>query len=372
MYVVIGIPTYNEADTVAHVVQEVDAGLSILARDVPQLRAVIVNADSNSQDGTPEAFSNTPTRWPKSTIGTGEMPGKGKNVYALIDRSRVLKADCLVTLDGDVRSVTADWVVHFAKPILAKKVDFVTPVYERSPFEGSTTNQFAWPLANCYFGSDIRQPIAGDFALSKPLMDILSRQDWPPSAYFYGVDIFLTLTALTQGLRVAMVSLGRKLHKPSHEKLTTMFPQVANAAAYFIARARRADYSIGNDLGGITFIRDIGFEHRTYANYLLSSMADRALSSLGSISWLAGLEEEVSSCLKRLDLSSGAWSKILCRWIWAVHSGSDTARDWGGELLPFFTVRAVTFWRMADAHGEDAAAADLEQLVVLLRSRLSA
>src|SRR5262245_64553742 len=47
--VVVGVPTYNDARTVGQVVQAVRAGL---LRYFPRERAVIINADGGSRDGT--------------------------------------------------------------------------------------------------------------------------------------------------------------------------------------------------------------------------------------------------------------------------------------------------------------------------------
>ncbi len=51
---VIGIPSFNNARTIAHVVRAAAAGL---AKHFPGQRGVIVNSDGGSRDGTPEAVS---------------------------------------------------------------------------------------------------------------------------------------------------------------------------------------------------------------------------------------------------------------------------------------------------------------------------
>src|SRR3989304_2048688 len=50
--IVIGIPSYNNARTIGHVVRAVSAGL---ARHFSDQRCVIVNSDGGSKDGTPQA-----------------------------------------------------------------------------------------------------------------------------------------------------------------------------------------------------------------------------------------------------------------------------------------------------------------------------
>ena len=59
---IVGTPSYMEADTIGFVVRQIDVGIQ---RYFGTLRAVIVNADNNSEDGTREAFLATDTVTPK-------------------------------------------------------------------------------------------------------------------------------------------------------------------------------------------------------------------------------------------------------------------------------------------------------------------
>ena len=50
--IVIGIPSYNNARTIGHVIRAAHLGL---AKHFPECRGLIVNSDGGSTDGTPEA-----------------------------------------------------------------------------------------------------------------------------------------------------------------------------------------------------------------------------------------------------------------------------------------------------------------------------
>ena len=54
--ILIGIPSYNNAHTIGHVVRAVQAGL---AKYFPDKRAVLINSDGGSTDGTTEVVHNT-------------------------------------------------------------------------------------------------------------------------------------------------------------------------------------------------------------------------------------------------------------------------------------------------------------------------
>jgi hypothetical protein len=372
MYVVVGIPSYNEADSIAGVVRAADAGLSLLAREFPTLRARIMNADNHSPDGTTAAFLKTETVWEKEALTTPGDPGKGKNILALIEQARAEDADCLLMLDGDLESAEPEWIVNLVRPVLLDTADFVAPEYDRTLFDGSITYHFAWPLVLSLFGRDIHQPIAGDFALGKRLLPLIHHETAPQPAFFYGIDIYLTLTAVTQGLRVATASLGAKLHKPSHPKLITMFPQVANAAALFVAECPPVDREgLSAVVEQMSYVRNAHFAHRNYAKQLLASMLPRAAELCRRLDWLAGLEAEVSTAhLEARGLQAETWSKVLAAWIRHVRLQARDTADWGEELLPFYMIRSVTFWLMVDALGEEAAVKDLKRAPILLHDEL--
>ena len=63
--IIVGIPTYNEADSISNTVQKIDKGLS---KYFPEYRALIVNVDSRSSDGTSRGFYNIKTNKEKMQI----------------------------------------------------------------------------------------------------------------------------------------------------------------------------------------------------------------------------------------------------------------------------------------------------------------
>jgi hypothetical protein len=378
MYVIVGIASYNEADSIAGVVRAADQGLRLLAREFPGLRALILNADSDSADGTAGAFLGTPTSCDKKAITTSGEPGKGKNILAMIALAQAQRADCLLMLDGDIESAEPEWIVGLVRPVLLDTADFVTPEYDRTLFDGAITCHFAWPLLLSVFGRDIQQPIAGDFALGRRLLSYVHEDATPSPVFLYGIDIYLTLTAVTQDLRIATARLGGKRHKPSHPKLLTMFPQVANSAAPFVAlsapgeRARPGERTrLGDAVEKISFLRRAPYTQRDDATQLLSAMLPRAAELSRTVGWLSELEAEASAALVEGEgLPAGIWSKILAAWIRHLCSQSRGAADCGEELMPFFMIRAVTFWRMVATSGEDSAVRDLKQVPLLLHEQL--
>ena len=70
--ILVGIPSYNNARTIGHVVRAVQAGL---AKYFPDRKAVLVNSDGGSTDGTMDIVRTRPDRGqlPRSCCTTGSI-----------------------------------------------------------------------------------------------------------------------------------------------------------------------------------------------------------------------------------------------------------------------------------------------------------
>lgn len=228
--ILIGVPSYNEADSISSIVSTIDRGLT---RDFSTLKSLIVNIDSNSDDNTVGVFLNTKTKTQKDSIVVkSQQRGKGKNLIEFFKLAQKLEAKYVCTFDGDLTSLESEWPAKMIKPLMYGRLDFVLPIYTRNKFEATITNHFCYPLVTAWFCREVRQPIAGDFAMNKKFVDHILKVPVPHSAHFYGVDIFLTVNALGGGFSVGDVCLGRKIHKASFGKLFTMFSQVATSTIF--------------------------------------------------------------------------------------------------------------------------------------------
>ncbi|HOT45030.1 MAG TPA: glycosyltransferase [Spirochaetota bacterium] len=222
---IVGIPSYMEADTIGFVTQQADMGIQRYFRN---LETVIINVDNNSEDDTRSAFMSTPTATPKEYISTPKgVKGKGNNLMNLfrVAQSHAATLKAVVVLDADLRSVTPEWIKHFAEPIL-RGYDYALPRYSRHQFDGTITNHICYPLLYGLMGENVRQPIGGDFSFSPRLALYWLDQKWLPTTRLYGIDIFMTLNAIIGKFKICEVGLGAKIHKASAPKLGPMFTQV--------------------------------------------------------------------------------------------------------------------------------------------------
>ena len=221
--VVVGIPSYNESDTISHVTEVVGEGLEVYFSDK---KCIIVNVDNNSPDNTKDAFLDTKTRIEKKYISTAHgIRGKGNNFLNLFKFAKSVDAEVTIVVDADLKSITKEWVKYLGMPIV-DGYDYVIPLYSRHQFDGTITNHICYPVMFGLLSTDIRQPIGGEFAFSPKLMKYWLKQSWTESTRQYGIDIFMSLNAVLGGFKICQAGLGAKVHKASAPKLCIMFDQV--------------------------------------------------------------------------------------------------------------------------------------------------
>ncbi|UCG80516.1 MAG: glycosyl transferase family 2 [Desulfobacterales bacterium] len=224
---IVGIPSYNEAELISYPTQMASEGLVKYFGDK---NSVIINCDNNSPDGTRDAFMNTPTEVPKMYISTPPgVKGKGNNIKNLFKKSSDLGAQAIIVLDADLKSITPRWVKNLGEPLF-EDFGFVAPLYVRHKYDGTITNNIAYPMTRSIYGRRVRQPIGGDFGFSGELAEIYARQGgWSAAVAEFGIDIWMTTTAMCHDIPICQSFMGRpKIHKPKDpgESLGPMFLQV--------------------------------------------------------------------------------------------------------------------------------------------------
>ena len=171
--IVVGLASYKEADNIAFPAQQASKGLKEYYGNTS---SAIVNCDNCSPDDTEGAFMSAETEVPKIYITTPpDTPGKGYNFENMFRKMVELDADVLVCVDADLLSITPEWIKHFVDPI-HQGFDFVNPIYSRHKYDGTITNNICFPIIYGLFCKNIRQPIGGDFALSRKFAEHLVLQ----------------------------------------------------------------------------------------------------------------------------------------------------------------------------------------------------
>ena len=233
--IAVGLPTYNDAASVAAVVAKVQAGLRA---HFPEATLVVINADAGSLDGTPEvlAVSGVPVVLARHEAPSGEraavpfhgVPGRDAALRLTFDVARRAGARVLVVLEADVTSIDAGWIERLVRPVWEGKADLVVPAYARHRYEGTITNLLLAPLVRALFGRRLRQPLGGAFALSLRLLEhAQARPDRPTSGRDL-LELWLVGTAIADGFALREAWLGRR-HVESRTRTTDLPTMVAQS-----------------------------------------------------------------------------------------------------------------------------------------------
>lgn len=351
---VVGIPSYNEADNIAFVVEQVAHGLK---KYYPRLNTAIVNADNFSEDGTADAFLGAESFGiSKVYLSTPSgIKGKGHNFFNLFTYLRGYKPRAVVVVDADLRSISPNWTRSLAEPII-EGYEFVTPMYSRNEYDGTITNHICYPLLFGLLGKKIRQPIGGDFAFSGRLMEHWITRSWGKNVRQYGVDIFMTVEALMGGFRVAQTVLGSKIHKPSAPKLGEMFTQVVDTLFSRLLTSKDEWITNGADLdtpplygntAELSAPQELGIDYKRLKRLAVEEFASH--QSLIGRSLPAETAQKVQNMfqVRRFRLSSMLWVSIVYSFLTAYSCASDRTERLAivEALKPLYFARVVSFIR---------------------------
>ena len=363
--IVVGIPSYNNARTIGHVVRAVIAGL---AKYFPNSRAVLVNSDGGSTDGTQEEvkraqiedykmiLTSHPVR-PVHRVVTPYhgIPGKGSAFRTIFEAAKGLKAKACVVVDSDLRSITPEWMELLLRPVYEGGYDYVAPLYSRHKFDGTITNSIVYPLTRALYGKRVRQPIGGDFGFSGRLAAFyLTKEVWESDVARFGIDIWMTTLAIAEGYQVCQSFLGAKIHdaKDPGSDLGPMFTQVVSSVYNLMESYqdvwRKLEPSQPVSVFGFHY--DVGLEpvavniERMIGNFRLG------VRDLNEI-WRKALLPETLRWLESIERSSeegfsfpqDLWVRIVYDFAAAYHKGSVHREHLLKSMIPLYLGRVASF-----------------------------
>jgi glycosyltransferase involved in cell wall biosynthesis len=352
---VVGIPSYQEADLISYPTTQAGLGLK---QYFPNEKAVIINCDNDSQDGTKEAFLNTDTGVPKIYLSTPEgVKGKGNNLKNLFRKVVELDAQACVVVDADLTSITPKWIKNLGEPLL-KEFGFVAPLYVRHKYDGTITNNIAYPLIRSVFGRRVRQPIGGDFGFSAELARIfLDDRGWDERVANFGIDIWMTTIAICHNIPICQSFMGRpKIHKPKDPAadLGPMFSQVVGTMFGMMAEYEKTWKSIRWSKPSAIFGFGLGdVEMPPPVNVDKTELFKKFGRDIGTYEELWGeiidpenyakLKEVLEMDRNLFDFPSHLWSKILFDYAIAYREGEEEHEKILQSLIPLYYGKTYSF-----------------------------
>ena len=362
---VVGIPSYNNAPTIGHVVRAAAAGL---AKHFPGRRAVIVNSDGGSRDGTPDVVAETGHGSPQAILASHPLspvhkiltpyhgvPGKGSALRTIFAIAEKLGARACAVVDSDLRSITPQWIELLLGPVVDHGFDYVAPLYLRHKFDGTITNSIVYPLTRSLYGREVRQPIGGEFGFSGRLASHYLRQPvWETDVARFGIDIWMTTTALADDFRVCQSFLGAKIHdaKDPGADLAAMLVQVVSAVFDLMDtyRDRWAVVERAEDVPLFGFPHGVGLEPVSVNVGRMVGIFAQGVRDLGEV-WGRALEgptlDEVAALAAQGErdfrFPDPLWVRVVHDFAIAYHRRALPREQLLRSLVPLYLGRTASF-----------------------------
>ncbi len=218
--VVVGLLTMNNIGTIEQVTKSIIEGLQ---RSFSGASAIIVNYDGGSQDGTREIVERLATGQvafrsvPRPTGHyTSIRPDTGLSEWAddirrLCETAQSLNAKACLILEGNLRSLTPQWIELLCRPIYSDDMDYVVPLFRRHQYEGTLVSNLLYPISRALYGKQLRYPSGGAYGLSGRLArELVKSPFWSQEATRISLDGWMTTVALAEGYHVCHAFLGVK------------------------------------------------------------------------------------------------------------------------------------------------------------------
>jgi len=230
--IVVGVLCKDVETTVLNVLNTINEGLH---QFFPDYKKAIVVSEGESTDKTSETLNLFQPYGSVKKITTKDIVegGKGAGILTIFEIAHELDAKCVVLIDGDLLSIKPVWIQTIANAVIYGRADLTVPHYIRHKYDGIITNNLVYPFTRALYGLDIRQPIAGEFGLSKNLYERLRTH--PLFPLDFGIDIFIVTVAAAEGMKVKEGLYSLKIHESTirylepEKLLTPMFKKITGS-----------------------------------------------------------------------------------------------------------------------------------------------
>ena len=362
--ILVGLPTHNNAKTVGPIVQSIQAGI---LRDFPRERAAIINADGGSRDGTPELVTgisiddvrrtaNLYTLRTLHSISTqyASTPASGVALRTILSAAELLRAKACVLISPESTNIKPEWLAKLLRPIYNEGFDLVTPTYRRHKFEGLLITNLLYPMIRALYGTRIREPYATEIGFSGRLGgQFLGQNNWDDGTGQTGLELRLTLAAITGGCRICQSFLGEKDHV--ERRAADLIPALRQTVGTLFS-ALEADFPVWSAVAGSQPVpsngpeSEVGLEPLRINRKRLREMFSTGVAELASVfqsilspSTLAELQRIAGLDEDDLRYPAELWVRTVYEFAVSYQKSVINRDHIIQALAPLFRGRAYTF-----------------------------
>jgi hypothetical protein len=338
-----------------------------ILRGFPRERAVIINADGGSRDGTPELVtgasiddvrpaSNLYALRTLHSISTkyASSPASGVALRTILAAAELLRAKACVVMSPESVNIEPEWISKLLRPIYNEGFDLVTPTYRRHKFEGLLITNLLYPMTRALYGLRIRETYSPEFGFSGRFgSQFLGQNSWNDGSDGASVELRFTLAAITGKCRICQSFLGEKDHM--ERSASDLVPALRQTAGTLFS-ALEPDFPVWSEVAGSQPPPATGVDHEVLLGPLrvnrkrLREMFSTGVAELESVfqsilspSTLAELQRIAGLGEEEFHYPAELWVRTVYEFA-SSYQKSVISRDHIIQALaPLFRGRAFTF-----------------------------
>jgi hypothetical protein len=373
--ILVGLPTLNNAATVADVVRAVHL---CFTRDFPRLRTVMINSDGGSTDGTPDlirsaSFAESDRVLTSHSLRTLHrvlapyhgLPGKQAALRTVLAAGELTQAKVIVVIDPLGPTTSPERVTELVSPIARAEVEFLAPSHRRHPRDGVLVTQLVRPLVRALYGVALDEPLGPEFSCSGRFASHCLEQDiWDLDIARVAIDLWLRTEAVAQAFPVGQITRPATTAAGAHTGLREAVQQVVMA----LVETLRGHASFWTRTNGVRELPSWGTDASDVPEapaWDYQALAAQARHDIGEIrpllegvldkDLLGRIAEQTSAPEPQSD--DELWVTTVYAFVAAARRGSPSLDQLAGMFVPLYLWRAAAFMRRAAA-GPDAAVED--------------
>jgi hypothetical protein len=362
--ILVGLPTHNNAKTIGSIVQTIRSGI---LQNFSRERAVIINVDGGSRDGTPELVtgisiddlrpaSNLSSLRTLHSITTkyASSPSCGVALRTILAAAELLRAKACLLMSPESAKLDSDCLSKLLRPIYRDGFDLVTPTYRRHKFEGLLMTNLLYPMIRALYGVKIREPYTPDFGFSSRLgSQFLGHNSWHDGSDGAGVELRVTLAAIRGGYRICQSFLGEKEHV--ERNAADLVPALRQTVGTLFS-ALESDFAVWSAVVGSQPVPTTGSEHEVLLDPMrvnrkrLREMFSTGVAELQSVfqsilspSTLADLQRIARLEEEDFRYPAELWVRTVYEFAVAYQKSVINRDHIIQALAPLFRGRALTF-----------------------------
>lgn len=362
--ILVGLPTHNNAKTVGSVVQTIRSGI---LRGFPRERAVIINADGGSRDGTPELVTGVSIDDMRPAANLNALrtlhsisttyangAGSGAALRTILAAAELLRAKACIVMSPESAKIEPEWISSLIRPIYRDGFDLVAPTYRRHKFDGLLMTNLLYPMVRALYGVRIREAYVPEFGFSNRLGSrFLAQNGWNESGNGAGLELRFTLAAITGGCRICQSFLGEKEH--IERRAPDLVPTLRQTVGVLFSKLE-SDFSVWSTVSGSKAVPTIGSEQELLLDPMrvnrkrLREMFSNGVAELESVfrsilspSTVEELQRIARQGEEEFQYSAELWVRTIYEFA-AAYQKSVISRDHIIQALaPLFRGRVFTF-----------------------------